>query len=176
MIKNFLYPEGHQHCITGSKVTAILLKGWILPIGGVASGRVCACSLRSMLVSNSQDSSFNYTGKPPDSHDSTYYTDDSPEHPDFTHDSLNSPACDSVKPLDYPANSVDLTLLLTIQPPRCEQKGCSTKNLELMARHISISTIFVSFCPHEPLSFVFFIINLAGIMYSSGPEHSQYYG
>ena len=27
----------------------ILLNGWILPIGGVASGRVCACSLRSRL-------------------------------------------------------------------------------------------------------------------------------
>ena len=34
--------EGHLNCITGSKVTAILMKGWILPIGGVASGRVCA--------------------------------------------------------------------------------------------------------------------------------------
>ena len=34
----------------GSKVTAILLKGWIWPIGGVASRRVCACSLRSRLV------------------------------------------------------------------------------------------------------------------------------
>ena len=29
---------------------AILVKGWILPIGGVESGRVCACSLRSRLV------------------------------------------------------------------------------------------------------------------------------
>jgi hypothetical protein len=32
---------------TGSKVTAILLEGWILLVGGVALGRVCACSLRS---------------------------------------------------------------------------------------------------------------------------------
>ena len=31
---------------TGSKVTAILLKGWILPLSKVASGRVCACSVR----------------------------------------------------------------------------------------------------------------------------------
>ena len=31
-------------------VTAIMLNGWILPIGGVASGRVCACSLCSRLV------------------------------------------------------------------------------------------------------------------------------
>ena len=34
MIKNFLNPEGHHNPISGSKVTAILLKGWILPIGG----------------------------------------------------------------------------------------------------------------------------------------------
>ena len=50
VIKTFLNPEGHQNPISGSKVTVILLKGWILPIGGVASGRVCACSLRSRLV------------------------------------------------------------------------------------------------------------------------------
>ena len=50
MIKNFLNPEGHQNPIIGSKVTAILLKGCILPIGGVASGRVCAWSLRSRLI------------------------------------------------------------------------------------------------------------------------------
>ena len=53
MIKNFLNPEGHQNCITGSKVTAILVEGYILPIGGVALGRVCLCSLRSRLVSGS---------------------------------------------------------------------------------------------------------------------------
>ena len=34
--------EGHQNRIIGSKVTAILLNWWILPIAGVASGRVCA--------------------------------------------------------------------------------------------------------------------------------------
>ena len=43
--------EGHLNRITGSKVTVILLNGWILPIGGVALGSVCACSLRSRLVS-----------------------------------------------------------------------------------------------------------------------------
>ena len=37
--------EGHQNCITGSRVTVILLNGWILPIGGASSGRVCSCSL-----------------------------------------------------------------------------------------------------------------------------------
>ena len=50
MIKNFLNSKGHQNPFSGSKVTAILLKGWVWPIGGVASGRVCACSLRSRLV------------------------------------------------------------------------------------------------------------------------------
>ena len=50
VITNFLNPKRHQNLISGSKVTAILLKGWIWPVGGVASGRVCACSLRSRLV------------------------------------------------------------------------------------------------------------------------------
>ena len=36
-IKTFLNPEGHQNGITGSKVTAILLKRWILPIGGASA-------------------------------------------------------------------------------------------------------------------------------------------
>ena len=38
MSKIFINPEGHQHSISGLKVMVILLKGWILPIGGVASG------------------------------------------------------------------------------------------------------------------------------------------
>ena len=46
VIKNYLNPEGHQNAMSGSKVTAILLK----PIGGASLGRVCACSLRSRLV------------------------------------------------------------------------------------------------------------------------------
>ena len=50
MIKNFLNPNGHQNPFSGSKVTAILLKGWTWPIGEVAPGRVCACSLHSRLV------------------------------------------------------------------------------------------------------------------------------
>ena len=41
----------HPNRITGSINMAILLKGWILLVAGVASGRVCACSLRSRLVS-----------------------------------------------------------------------------------------------------------------------------
>ena len=50
VIQNFLNPKGHHNPISGSKVTAILLKGWILSIGGASSGRVSACSLRSRLV------------------------------------------------------------------------------------------------------------------------------
>ena len=42
--------EGHQNRITGLRVRAILLNDWTLPIGEAASGRVCACSLRSRLV------------------------------------------------------------------------------------------------------------------------------
>ena len=34
VIKKLLNPEWHQNPTGGSKVTAILLKGWILPIGG----------------------------------------------------------------------------------------------------------------------------------------------
>ena len=40
VVKTFLNPEGHHNRIIGSKVTFILLKGLILPIGGAASGRV----------------------------------------------------------------------------------------------------------------------------------------
>ena len=38
--------EEHQNRCIGSKVTAILLNGWILPTSVVASGRVCpgACA------------------------------------------------------------------------------------------------------------------------------------
>ena len=38
VIKNFLNPEGHQNPISGSIITAILLKGWIFPIGGASAG------------------------------------------------------------------------------------------------------------------------------------------
>ena len=32
-------PERHPNRITGSKVTAYLLNGWILPIGGASAGK-----------------------------------------------------------------------------------------------------------------------------------------
>ena len=38
MIKNFLNPKGQQNPITGSKVTTILLRGRILPIGWASVG------------------------------------------------------------------------------------------------------------------------------------------
>ena len=38
VIKKFLNPEGHPNPISGSKVTASLLKGCILPIGGASAG------------------------------------------------------------------------------------------------------------------------------------------
>ena len=41
----------HKYCFIDSKVKWILQNEWILPSGEVASGRVCACSLRSRLVS-----------------------------------------------------------------------------------------------------------------------------
>ena len=46
--------EGHQNHVTGSRVTAIFLNGWTLSIGEAALGRVCACSLRSRLVSTTK--------------------------------------------------------------------------------------------------------------------------
>ena len=49
-MKSVLNPKGHQNRMSGSKVTIVLLKGLILSIGGVALGRVCACSLCSRLV------------------------------------------------------------------------------------------------------------------------------
>ena len=51
ILKEILNIKGHSNRLTGSKVSVILLNGWILPLGGVASGRACAGSLRSTLVS-----------------------------------------------------------------------------------------------------------------------------
>ena len=36
IFEKILNTEGHQNRITGSKVTQILLNGWILPIGGAS--------------------------------------------------------------------------------------------------------------------------------------------
>ena len=54
VIKKILNHEGHQNAICDSKVMAILLKWWTFPIGRVASGKVCACSLHSRLVLTQQ--------------------------------------------------------------------------------------------------------------------------
>ena len=37
VLKNFINPKGHQNRIVGSKLMAILLKGWILPIGTICT-------------------------------------------------------------------------------------------------------------------------------------------
>ena len=50
IFQEILNSEGHQNCIAGLKVTAILLNGRILPVGGASSGRVCACSLHHRFV------------------------------------------------------------------------------------------------------------------------------
>ena len=47
IFKEILNLEGHPNRITGLKVTAILLNGWRLQIGGVLAVRVCVCSLHS---------------------------------------------------------------------------------------------------------------------------------
>ena len=48
-------PEGHPNRITGSKVTAILLNEWILPIGGASAAK----GLRLQLA---QQACFDTTG------------------------------------------------------------------------------------------------------------------
>ena len=52
IFSDILNPEGYQNCFIGSKVTAIMLNGWILPTGLVALGIDCVCRLRSRLVFN----------------------------------------------------------------------------------------------------------------------------
>ena len=37
IFKEILNLEGHQNCTTGSRVTAIFLNWWILPIGGASA-------------------------------------------------------------------------------------------------------------------------------------------
>ena len=46
--------EGLQNLNSGSKVTAIMLNRFFLPIDGFASGRVCTCSLYGGFVSLSK--------------------------------------------------------------------------------------------------------------------------
>ena len=60
VLLKILNPEEHLNRVTGSKVTEILLNGWILPICGASSGRDCACSLRSRLVLGESKSQWIY--------------------------------------------------------------------------------------------------------------------
>ena len=42
--------KGYRNCTTGPVVTDNLLNMWILPIGEVAYGRVCVCSLLAACI------------------------------------------------------------------------------------------------------------------------------
>ena len=58
LFQEILNLKGHQKCITGSRVKAILLNGWIFPIGqsGEASlWRVCYQRRLPRLVSKQKD-------------------------------------------------------------------------------------------------------------------------
>ena len=44
-LEEILNREGYPNRLTGSRDKVIFLKGWILPIGEAALGRVCICSL-----------------------------------------------------------------------------------------------------------------------------------
>ena len=50
VFSEILYHEGHLNRCIGSKVTAILLNGWILPTGGAALGRVCPAACAAGLL------------------------------------------------------------------------------------------------------------------------------
>ena len=41
-VQGILNLKGYQNCMIGLRVTGILLTEWILPIGGVASRRLCS--------------------------------------------------------------------------------------------------------------------------------------
>ena len=49
MLPEILNLEGHLNRLIGSNVMAILLNVWILPTGGVASGRVCPAAYAAGL-------------------------------------------------------------------------------------------------------------------------------
>ena len=42
--------KGHHSYIIGSKVTVILLNGWVLPVGGVASGKSAPALLVDYII------------------------------------------------------------------------------------------------------------------------------
>ena len=64
VIKNFLNPKGHQNPISGSKVTAILMKGRILLIGGasVGEGLRLQPAQQACIIFNADLLSFRATG------------------------------------------------------------------------------------------------------------------
>ena len=50
VIKNFINPEGHQNLISGLKLKAILLKGWILPTSRVGSAPAACAAVLFILI------------------------------------------------------------------------------------------------------------------------------
>ena len=54
ILKGILYLEGHPNRITGSKVTAILLNGLILPFGG-------ASAVKGLRLQPAQQACFHYS-------------------------------------------------------------------------------------------------------------------
>ena len=50
IVSEVLNVEEHQNGLIGTKFTAILMNGWILPTGGVASGRVCPAACAAGLL------------------------------------------------------------------------------------------------------------------------------
>ena len=49
--QDILSPKKYKKCSTDSKVTAIFLNLWILPVGGVALGRVCTQPVEQACLS-----------------------------------------------------------------------------------------------------------------------------
>ena len=49
--QDILSPKKYKNCSTDSKVTAIFLNLWILPVGGVALGRVCTQPVEQACLS-----------------------------------------------------------------------------------------------------------------------------
>ena len=50
IFQEILNPKGHPNCITGSKITAIVLNGWILPIGGASSEGSTPAAYAALLL------------------------------------------------------------------------------------------------------------------------------
>ena len=61
ILSEILNLEGHLNRYIGSKVTAILLNGLILPTAGVASGRVCPAACAVGLFTRLRDTAWHFS-------------------------------------------------------------------------------------------------------------------